>query len=113
MGQPRAVQFQRGFISSPRGKELGPLHFGVEPFKCATLAERQESPRDPPPIYGSVIVLHIDAHLLEHWEATINDYTWSQSYSRSIGVDIRYVLWITERVAGAEFLLAEMGIGES
>jgi ABC-type sugar transport system ATPase subunit len=30
------------------------------------------------------------------FEATINDYAWSESYSRSIAVDIRYVLWITQ-----------------
>jgi len=29
------------------------------------------------------------------FEATINDFAWNESYSRSIGVDIRYVLWIT------------------
>ncbi|MBN2264557.1 MAG: S46 family peptidase [Candidatus Aminicenantes bacterium] len=45
------------------------------------------------------------------FEATINDYAWSPDYSRSIGVDIRYVLWVTEKFAGAGFLLDEMGVG--
>jgi hypothetical protein len=44
------------------------------------------------------------------WEATINDYAWNESYSRSIGVDIRYVLWITQKFAGADYLLQEMNI---
>ncbi len=44
------------------------------------------------------------------FEATINDFAWDQSYSRSIGVDIRYVLWITGIVYGADHLLAEMGV---
>lgn len=44
------------------------------------------------------------------FEATINDFAWNQSYSRSIGVDIRYVLWITGTVYGANDLLAEMGV---
>jgi len=44
------------------------------------------------------------------YEATINDYAWSKDYSRSIGVDIRYVLWVTQKFAGAGFLLEEMGI---
>ena len=44
------------------------------------------------------------------FEATINDYAWSQEYSRSIAVDIRYVLWVTEKVGGAHYLLGEMGI---
>jgi len=42
------------------------------------------------------------------FEATINDFAWNQRYSRSIGVDIRYVLWITGEVFGAKHLTAEM-----
>ncbi len=44
------------------------------------------------------------------YEATINDYAWSEEYSRSIAVDVRYVLWVTQKFAGADFLLREMGI---
>ena len=44
------------------------------------------------------------------YEATINDYQWSTDYSRSIAVDIRYVLWVVEKFAGADFLLKEMGV---
>ena len=42
------------------------------------------------------------------FEATINDFAWNQSYSRSIGCDIRYALWITGTVYGAGHLLDEM-----
>jgi hypothetical protein len=44
------------------------------------------------------------------FEATINDFAWNANYSRSIGVDVRYVLWITGVVYGGEHLLKEMGI---
>ena len=44
------------------------------------------------------------------FEATINDFAWNESYSRSIGVDIRYVLWVTGMVYDAQRLLKEMGI---
>lgn len=44
------------------------------------------------------------------YEATINDYGWSDSYSRSIAVDIRYVLWVTKYVGEVEYLLKEMGV---
>ena len=44
------------------------------------------------------------------FEATINDYAWSEEYSRSIAVDIRYVLWVTEKIGGATHLLNEMGV---
>ena len=45
------------------------------------------------------------------FEATINDFAWSPDYSRSIGVDIRYILWITGTVYKAEHLLREMEVG--
>jgi hypothetical protein len=44
------------------------------------------------------------------WEATVNDYQWSEDYSRSIAVDIRYVLWITQKFGGVEYLLREMNV---
>jgi len=44
------------------------------------------------------------------YEATINDFAWNDAYSRSIGVDIRYVLWITQKLGGADFLLEEMSV---
>ena len=44
------------------------------------------------------------------FEATINDFAWNKDYSRSIGVDIRYVLWITGMVYGGDHLLREMGV---
>lgn len=42
--------------------------------------------------------------------ATINDYAWNESYSRSIGVDIRYILWVASKIDKADFLVREMGI---
>lgn len=44
------------------------------------------------------------------FEATINDFAWNKDYSRSLGVDIRYALWITGKVYGASHLLKEMGV---
>lgn len=44
------------------------------------------------------------------FEATINDYAWSEDYSRSIAVDIRYVLWVTQKFGEAGYLLEEMGV---
>ncbi|MBZ0200940.1 MAG: S46 family peptidase, partial [Ignavibacteriaceae bacterium] len=56
--------------------------------------------------YGEIIGVNFD----RAFDATINDFAWSEDYSRSIGVDIRYVLWVTEKVGGADFLLKEMGV---
>ncbi|MBP7867880.1 MAG: S46 family peptidase [Acidobacteria bacterium] len=44
------------------------------------------------------------------WEATVNDFAWSPDYSRSIGVDIRFVLWVAWKLGGAIDLLREMGV---
>ena len=56
--------------------------------------------------YGEMIGINFD----RVFEATINDFAWNEDYSRSIGVDIRYVLWITQKLGGADYLLAEMGV---
>jgi hypothetical protein len=44
------------------------------------------------------------------YTATINDYAWNEAYSRSVAVDIRYVLWVLKKVAKADHVLSEMGI---
>lgn len=56
--------------------------------------------------YGELIGVNFD----RAYGATINDYAWNESYSRSIGVDIRYVLWTASKIDKADFLLTEMGI---
>lgn len=53
---------------------------------------------------GEIIGLNFD----RAFEATINDFAWDESYSRSIGVDIRYILWMLDQFAGAQHLLKEM-----
>ena len=55
---------------------------------------------------GELIGLNFD----RTYEATVNDYAWTETYSRSIGVDIRYVLWVTQKYAGASQLLKEMNV---
>jgi hypothetical protein len=42
------------------------------------------------------------------FEATINDFAWDAGYSRSIGVDIRYCLWLIGTVYGGQGLVGEM-----
>jgi Peptidase S46 len=56
---------------------------------------------------GEVVAVNFD----RVWEATINDFAWSADYSRSIGVDVRYVLWVTDKVGHATRVLAELGVG--
>lgn len=56
--------------------------------------------------YGELIGVNFD----RSYDATINDFAWNESYSRSIGVDIRYVLWVADKIDNAQFILKEMGI---
>lgn len=56
--------------------------------------------------YGELIGVNFD----RAFGATINDYAWNDSYSRSIGVDIRYVLWVASKIDKADFLVKEMGV---
>lgn len=44
------------------------------------------------------------------YTATINDFAWNEEYSRSIGVDIRYVLLIVKQLGKGDHLLKEMGV---
>jgi hypothetical protein len=54
--------------------------------------------------YGQLIGLNFD----RSFEATVNDYAWDDAYSRSIGVDIRFVLWVLKDVSNAGYLVDEM-----
>ena len=45
------------------------------------------------------------------YESIISDWDFLQDKTRSIQVDIRYILWTMEQLGGAERLLQEMGVG--
>jgi hypothetical protein len=53
---------------------------------------------------GELIGLNFD----RVYEATINDFAWDPSYSRSIGVDARFILWSLDQFSNAQRLLKEM-----
>jgi hypothetical protein len=44
------------------------------------------------------------------FEATINDFAWNPDYSRSIAVDIRFVLWVTGVAYPGKHIVREMGV---
>jgi len=41
-------------------------------------------------------------------QGLMNEFKWSKDYSRSIGVDVRYVLWLVGEYDGASHLVKEM-----
>jgi len=56
--------------------------------------------------HGRLVGLNFD----RVFEATVNDYAWSDRFSRSIGVDIRFILWFLGEYSGADHLLSEIGV---
>ena len=60
-------------------------------------------------------ILNADGHLLglnfdRNWEGTMSDLNYDPDYCRNISVDIRYVLFIVDKFAGARHLVDEMTI---
>jgi len=60
-------------------------------------------------------VLNAEGHLIginfdRNWEGTMSDYVYDVNQCRNIAVDIRYVLFIVDRYAGASHLIDEMKI---
>lgn len=55
---------------------------------------------------GELVAINFD----RAFSATINDYAWSETYSRSVGVDIRYVLWVLQKVAKADHVIKELNL---
>ena len=55
---------------------------------------------------GELIGINFD----RSFTATINDYAWNQDYSRSIGCDIRYVLYVLKYVSEADKIIEELGV---
>ncbi len=53
---------------------------------------------------GELIGLNFD----RMWEATMSDIIFSEEMCRNIAVDIRYVLFLTDKVCGAGYLIDEM-----
>jgi len=58
---------------------------------------------------GQLIGLNFD----RNWEGTMSDIFYDKSQCRNITVDIRYVLFLIDKYAGAGYLLDEMSIAEN
>jgi len=92
-------------------REFGPfLHSGLQDVPVAMLYDMDTTGGNSgSPVFnarGELVGVNFD----RAQEATINDFVWSTDFSRSIAVDIRYVLWVTRYIGGAENLLNELDI---
>ncbi|MEY3398608.1 MAG: hypothetical protein RL220_1202, partial [Bacteroidota bacterium] len=54
--------------------------------------------------YGQLVGINFD----RSWESTMSDVVYNPEICRNIMVDIRYVLWVIDVYADADYLLREM-----
>ena len=53
---------------------------------------------------GELVAINFDRQR----QGLMNEYKWSHAYSRSIGVDVRYILWLIGEYDGAHHLVEEL-----
>src|SRR5208283_468631 len=58
---------------------------------------------------GELVGLAFDGN----YEAMASDWVFQPSLSRSIHVDLRYILWVLDAVGGADNVLTELGVKPS
>ncbi len=95
--------FERGDFGRYFNKELGGVPLAIL-YNMDTTGGNSGSPVMN--ANGELIGVNYD----RAFEATINDYAWSESYSRSIGADIRFILWVTDKIGGATNVLKELKV---
>ena len=98
-------------VQAYQARQFGPFHLpAIDDLPVCILYDTDTTGGNSgSPIFngsGQLVGVNFD----RCFEATINDFAWDQRTSRSIGVDIRYVLWLTGVVYQAEPLLTEMGV---
>ena len=53
---------------------------------------------------GELVAINFDRQR----QGLMNEFKWSSNYSRSIGVDVRYILWLIGDYDGATHLVDEL-----
>ncbi len=90
-------------------KDFGPYGSNGKQTVCFIAANHTTGGNSGSPAldaYGNLIGLNFD----RAWEGTMSDINYDASICRNIMVDIRYVLFIVDKFAGAKNLIAEMNI---
>jgi hypothetical protein len=97
-------------LDALRGGEFAPyeLQEGVLPVNFLSTVDTTGGNSGSPTIdgQGRLVGLLFDGN----WESIISDWDFLPVVTRSIHVDIRYVLWVMDRVDGAWNLMREMGL---
>ena len=92
-----------------RKKDFGPYGVNGRQPVCFIAANHTTGGNSGSPVldaYGNLVGLNFD----RVWEGTMSDINYDPSICRNIMVDIRYVLFIIDKFAGAKNLIDEMKI---
>jgi hypothetical protein len=88
-------------------KDFGDYAQGDDLWVCFTGSNHTTGGNSGSPVLdanGYLMGLNFD----RSWESTMSDYMFDPNRCRNIVVDIRYVLWVMDKYAGAKYLVDEM-----
>lgn len=94
-------------IESYTKRDFGPYAQDGELWVCFTGSNHTTGGNSGSPVIdgnGNLMGLNFD----RSWESTMSDYKFDPNRCRNITVDIRYVLWVMDKYAGANHLVEEM-----
>jgi len=92
-----------------KAKDYGDYAQDGELWVCFTGSNHTTGGNSGSPVIdgeGNLMGLNFD----RTWESTMSDYMFDSSRCRNITVDIRYVMWVMDKYAGAKHLVDEMTI---
>ena len=96
-----------GLVEMYQNKDFGDYGQDGELWVCYTGSNHTTGGNSGSPVLdenGYLMGLNFD----RSWESTMSDYMFDPNRCRNIVVDIRYVLWVMDKYAGATHLVDEM-----
>lgn len=94
-------------VATYEKRDFGPYAQDGELWVCFTGSNHTTGGNSGSPVIGAngeLMGLNFD----RSWESTMSDYMFDPKRCRNITVDIRYVLWVIDKYAGATHLVNEM-----
>ncbi|MFN3916802.1 MAG: S46 family peptidase [Flavobacteriales bacterium] len=102
-------ELNKKFIEAYNRKDWGPYAQEGELRVCFTGSNHTTGGNSGSPAlnaYGHLIGINFD----RSWESTMSDVMFDPSRCRNIMVDVKYVLWVIDKYAGAGHLIKEMNL---
>lgn len=96
-----------GMVDLYKKKDFGPYAQDGELWVCFSGSNHTTGGNSGSPVLnakGYLMGLNFD----RSWESTMSDYMFDPTRCRNIVVDIRYVMWVMDKYAGAKHLVDEM-----